>query len=136
MGIISNQCVERYAFGLNTNLGGLERYAKEDDRGETLVDERSKKAFELVDAPSALTGHRSEWNLGFVVIGNKDGVHKHGFGDVAALILPPAGDGVLVSRMQDRAVPYGKRRSKPGSVSTFSQFRMQAPSHARWQGRT
>lgn len=37
------------------------------------------------------------------VIGDEDGVHKHRLGDVATLILPRPGNGMLVPGVQDRA---------------------------------
>lgn len=83
-------------------LWSLERDTEQNNRRKTFLDQWCKETFELVHTPSALSWHRSEFNLGIIIIiSDKDGIHKHGLGDVSTLVLPCPGDGMLVSGVQD-----------------------------------
>ena len=86
-----------------THLLRLHGHTEENDTLQSLLYEGPDEALELVDTPPTLTWQRRHLLSGIGVVGDEDGVHEHGFGELARA-LPCAGDRVLVATLQNRPV--------------------------------
>ena len=83
-----------------THLYTCQRYTEQDDTLQTLLHQRSDEALKFVHAPPTLAGQSRNLNTCIWIVGDENGIHKHGFRELA-LGLPFSRGGVRVATLED-----------------------------------